>query len=210
MFEFQLLKIQREMPMLLKIIESTIQSVYRETEEVTRTMRSDPLAGKRTGYYLYWRTEHDVRRSVEEAGIEGVEVKAVKSGTGSYHLEIITPYAVLMVSHVHRNGDVPKKANYRQKYVDQTFVQEIFPELSPFTPECSPLYIITHSSVTNSVSKAVIRIGRLSVDQSSWSCNFYLNDLIAKANTTEEIVPNNTITVPENVQRKSRIRIKKS
>ena len=210
MFEFQLMKIQRDLPMLLKIIEATIQSVYREAEEKTRKMRSDPLAGKRIGYYLYWRTEHEIRQAVEEAAIEGVEVKAVKSGTGSYHLEIITPYAVLMVSHVHRNGDVPKKANYRQKYVDQTFVQEIFPELSLFTPECSPLYVITHSRDTNSVSNAVIRIGRLSVDQSSWSCNYYLNDLVAKASTTEEIVPNNAIAVPENVQRKSKIKIKKS
>lgn len=210
MFEFQLVKIQREMPMLLKIIESTIQSVYREAEEITRTMRSDPLAGKREGYYLYWRMEHTILRAVEEAGIKGVEAKAVRSGSSTYHLEICTPYAVIMVSHVHRNGDVPKKANYRQKYVDQTFVQEVFPELSLFTPECSPLYVITHSYTPNNISSAIVRIGRLAVDQSSWSCNYYLKDLISKAITTEEIVPSDAITVPEDVKRNSKIRLKKS
>lgn len=210
MFELQLIKIQQQMPQLLQIIDSTIQGVYRRNEETTRDMRSDPLVGKRTGYLLHGVMEHYVRRAIEEAGIENVEVKAIKNGTSAYHLEIFTPYAVIMISHVHRSGDVPKKANFRQKFVDQTFIQEVYPELALFSSDCIPLYVVTHAQNRDNISEATIRIGRLSVDQGSWSCNYLLQDLIKNAVTTEEISSQSKVSAIEDVRRISNIRLKNS
>ena len=206
--ELQLVKIQRELPLLLKILEATIQNVYREVEALTREMRPDPLAGTKIGYMLHVYMEPRIRRAIEEAGIENVVASAVQNSAGAYHLEIRTPFAILMFAHVQREGDVPRRANYRQKYVDQTFMREVYPELELFSSDSIPLYVITHARSKVSASEAIIRIGRLSVDQESWSCNYDLHSLVASAVTTEEIVPQSAIAAREDIKRESRIQLK--
>lgn len=207
--ETQLVRLQKEVPMLLRIIDQAIQGVYRRIDEGTKTIRSDELISRKSGYFYYILTEPTIRRSVEEAGLKNVSVFVESNGNGTPHLEIHTPYAILCFSRVRHSGDVPNKAKYRQKYIDQTFMYEVYPELHMYTPECKPLYVVTYALPKTGDMPVEIKIGRLTVDQEAWSCNYNLADIINKTDTVEKVVPKNDATPLENIQRNVKIRVKK-
>ena len=209
MFELQLVRIKKEMPMLFSLIDMAIKSTFRRIDDGTKQIRNDPLVGNKTGYFFYILVEHAIRRTVEEANIPGVDIRVVSNGGGTLHLEIHTPYGIITFARVHHEGDVPRKAKFRQVYIDQTFVQEVYPELKLYTPDCKPLYVVTYSGQISNSESVAIRIGRLTVDQENWSCNYTLGDLISTNDTTEEIEPKNEMVPHENVQRISKIRIKR-
>lgn len=207
MQELQLVKVQQKIPMLFDGIYNAIQGEYRETEVKTRAMRSDPLVNKKIGYLLHTYMEHKIRCAIEEMDINNTELFVESNGRGAPYLVVKTPFCLLTFSRVRHAGDVPRKAHYRQKYIDQMFMQDILPEYELFTSECKPLYVITYAETTQGSFIADIRIGRLTVDQSGWSCNYHLSDLINPV--TEKISVNNNIKPDEEVKRNSRIRIKK-
>ena len=209
MIELQILRIQQTIPALFGVIENAIQGVYRHIEEETRTARNDPLFQKRLGYCIHTWMEHSIRVAIEEANIPNVSVEAVSNGSGTPHLEIYTPYAILVFAHVQRIGNVPRNAKYRQKYIDQMFMQEVFPEYAEYTSESKPLYVVTYTLVDQKTFSASTRIGRLTVDQEGWSWIYSLNDLASQRSGIEQINPGNTITPLETVVRKNRIQLKK-
>ena len=208
MLELQLVRIMERMPDLLCVIDDTIHSVYREVEQTTRTMRNDPLAKNKIGYLVHAIMEHRIRVAIEEANIPQIELMAVSNGRSATHLEIVTPYAIIAFSHVQQIGNAPRKAKYRQKYIDQMFMQEVYPELSEYTPYCKPLYIVTYATKTSGSFETMTKIGRLTVDQESWSCNYTIYDLIATKKTEEIISNQNNIAPHEEVVRNSKIQLK--
>lgn len=209
--EFQLRRLLSEKPMLLSLIEKAIINGYEHAESIAINIGNIPMCRSRMGYMRLPLIEATIQRTIEEANIDGVTVRmAYNNNRSAVHLEIETSYCILMFASVRHNGDVPGKAKYRQKYIDQCFMAEVYPEYEPFTEFCKPLYIITHAPSRVSAACPELTIGRLSVDQSYWSCRYSFSQLQLESRTIENVTPNENTTIHENIAKMATLRLKQS
>jgi len=206
----QLLRLQKDMPYLFPMMEQTIQNAYQHSQQTAAGMQSSPFFRKRGGFVLHVLVEAMLHRSLEEANFAGITPRVVPNANQSaVHLEIETPNGIIMVAKVTKVGGVPRATKYRQKYIDQAVVAEVYPEYRLFTGECKPLYVITHCPDRATATHADIRIGRLSMDQAFWYCNHPFS-LLANSCPVEEITPAENVVEKEEIQKTTRIKLKKA
>ena len=192
--EFQLDALNRRIPRFFPTIANAIREAYANAHaQMPAEMHQDRLCMKRLYGFILPNVDYQLRRAIENAAFPDVKVIAANNSNGSAgHLEIHTPYGIFVVVKVRKLKGVPPKAKYRQKYVDQMFIQEVFPELDGYTPECKPLYVITHISALPGFELKGISLGRLTVEQNAWSCYYNIDDLCkqeALVETVEKTAP---------------------
>ena len=205
--EFQLDALTRQLPRFFPTIANAIQSAYANANaQMPMEMHRDRLCAKRLYGFVLPNVDYQLRRAIESAAFPDVNVIAAENSNGSAeHLEVQTPYGVFVVAKARRRKGIPPKAKYRQRYVDQTFVQQVFPELEAYSIDCQPLYVITHISALPDFELSGIGVGRLTVEQNAWSCYYSIDDLCRQ----EALVETVEKTVSPEVREESIARIKR-
>ena len=210
--ELQLLKIARDYPSFFITLQNAINAAYKKAEkQLPSHSKNDILCMQRYGYYLLTNVPFEIRRAIQNAGFSNIEVKVVgNSRKSDYHIEIHTPYGIFMVAQGKGKKLLPKHAKYRQRYIDQTFMQEACPEYAPYTTDCIPLYVIIHAHKPTVCEPYWIGIGRLMVEQLAWSCLYPIHEL-HKGQVVEEKFKKKAPVAKEEIDaKKNRVRFKKA
>lgn len=208
--DIQLAKIIKKYPSFFHIIQNALPAAYKRAQAQMNEMLYDDLCRQRMGYFILTNADHTLRHDFENIAFDGVEVySAPNANRSNLHLEIRTPYAIFMVAKVSAPNAVPPKAQYRQKYSDQVFMAEVFPEYELFSEASIPLYIVTHTFHKGDYLPKSIHVGRLSMDQRTWEYNVPIEMLCKNELLIENIEKENVPIVQEEIaSRKNRIKIK--
>lgn len=209
--EEHLKQLCNENPLLLTTIQGAIFSGYEQAKRFVIQNGCESI--QRDGYARHVCIEPCVFRAIEEARFSGVTLSCPNNiGKTAKHLEIRTPHAILMIASG-RNTSKPPKAKYRQQTIDQFYYgQQVLPGVFQSDELSPPLYIITHAPDRrkNSVTPAVICIGRPSVDQLSWSCFYKFDDLGLENYATENIAVRESVSLKETVVKTTTLSLKKA
>lgn len=177
----QLIRLFQDTPSLPQLIYDAINSGLSNAAlpflpEVGRGIRES----RKTGYIQWLFVEAQIKSAIEALIIPTLKANWVMNNGNSHdHLELVTPYGILMFAKVSKPEAVPRSAFYRQKYTDQCFISEALPDYKVFSNESIPVYVITFSCHPNDGSTAEIFIGRLSQDQRSWSKIWSIKEILA-------------------------------
>lgn len=205
----QLKRLSEECPMFISTVENAILSAYRKADDYL--VNSQSYGKRRYGYGLLLTVEPTVDRAVREMNFPGFEVIcAPNTSNTAIHLEIHTPYGVFMVVRVSRSGAVPPKVEYRQRFIDQTFMQEAQLGFELYSPDCIPLYIISHFKAGYKNETPDIRIGRLDHLQNGWSCNHPISVFKSEEKTHEQIDGAVAVAPKEEISKATSIRVKRA
>ena len=208
--EFQLHKVRQAIPDFYNIINNVIQTAYKRAEVQPLEFLSNSLCMSKMYGVLSAYVDYEVMHTLENYRYPDVSMKIVENSQRSAkHLEIHTQYAIFVLAKVRKYRDVPCKAAYRQKYVDQTFMQEARPDLAMYDNKCAPLYVISHISRRPNYHLQGIQIGRLTEDMRAWSCCYNLDTLLI--DNTVTVKKEELGSLKENIQRKKdRAKLKKA
>ena len=202
-----------ENPLLLTTIQNAIFSGYERSRDFVRQCGGNSISDFRVGYVRHASIEPLIFRAVEEAGFPGVTpLCRNNNGRTAKHLEIQTPWLVLMFAKVSSFKKTPPKVGYRQKTLDQFYAQQVMPGIFPIDSIQLPLYIVTHmpSRQKDSAFPATLCIGRPSVDQRSWDCCYSFNDLNLENRTIETITAKESVALKEEIVKTTSLSLKKA
>lgn len=207
--EQQLIQLNTEYPALFPSIQRAINESCRRAQDEVNQFHGSKFIKKRQGYADWLRTEPILDSTISELGIQDISCKRSSNrNNSSLHLEIHTPHAVLVFAQVPKGGTVPRRAKYRQEYIDQCCMWEWMPDMKPYTTNCRPLYVVTHSLPKDYGSMPDIYIGRLNSSQDSWSCNYPISSVIAETTAEGSNANKPKVAVREDIFKGTNIRLK--
>jgi len=211
--EFQLEVLSREVPGFFHTLTNAISAAYNAAyAQMPPPMHRDQLCQRRFYGYILPTVDYEIRRAFDNASFRGIKViNAENANRSAPHLEIHTPWCIFVISKVRRHRDVPRKANYRQKYVDQMFIPEVFPDMEVYSDGCRPLYVVTHASASPDFELKHVGIGRLTATQEAWSFFCGIDALCSWDALSETVSKTVAPEVRQEIVEKSRrVQIKKA
>lgn len=207
--DIQLKHLATDYPTLLPAIQRAIGIGCQETTKVVSAYHMNKLTQSRKGYINWTLTEPIIDNAIVELGIEEISIRrSPNRNNSSFHLEVHTPYAVIVFAQVSKGGSVPRKAIYRQIYIDQCCMWEWKTDVKPFTENCRPLYVITYALPKGANSMPEIYIGRLNSSQDAWSCNHPISAVLSETTMAKQNEERATVALSEDITKATNIRFK--
>lgn len=207
--DIQLKHLATDYPTLLPAIQRAIYDTYSQTQKVIAALRADELVKSRQGFLSWSLNETIICNNIAELGFREIHLcRTANCNNSALHLEIHTPHAVIVFSKVSKGGQVPRKAKYRQEYIDQCCMWEWKTDVKPFTENCRPLYVITYALPKDADSMPEIYIGRLNSSQDAWSCNHPISAVLSETTIAKQNEERAKVALSEDITKVTNIRFK--